>query len=463
MTLDELLQKLPKVAKIPNAREQIQKRNRELGSKIVVLDDDPTGCQTVSEVQLFLDWENMNIKNALEEDCFFILTNTRAYPEGEAIRINREIAQKLRWCATEREKVRLVSRSDSTLRGHFYAETITLLDTLGPFDGVIVVPYFKEGGRLTIFDTHYLLSGRKMIEVNKTEYSKDPVFGFQSAHLPTWIEEKSRGVWKKDKVVSISIEDIRVGGPEKVYSKLIDFDNFRPIVVNSLCDEDLEIFVLGLIEAENKGRRFLYRTAASFVKVRAGIPDRDLFIPPGGQKGLIVVGSYTRLTTTQVNDLLGKFGLKHIEIKIAPIFSSRNYDYAREIARQIDYFLSCNESVVVFTERSYAFPESDPQEQLQKAQAVSSFLVNVVYNVKERPDFFIAKGGITSYDLAKKALCARKAVVFGQIAPGVPAWKLDEDSKYPGLIYIVFPGNVGDKNTLSFIYNLFVNPRGYKA
>jgi uncharacterized protein YgbK (DUF1537 family) len=459
MTLDELLQKFPKAVKIPGAREQIRKRNRELGSKIVVLDDDPTGCQTVSEVQLFLDWENMNMEEALEEECFFILTNTRAYPEGEAVRVNREIAQKLRWCVPEQRKTRLVSRSDSTLRGHFYAETVTLLDVLGPFDGIIVVPYFKEGGRLTVFDTHYLVSGREMIEVNRTEYSRDPIFGFQSAHLPTWIEEKSRGVWKREKVISISIEDIRVGGPEKVCSKLVDFDGFRPVVVNSLCDEDLEIFVLGLIEAENQGRRFLYRTAASFVKVRAGIPDRDLFIPPGGRKGLIVVGSYTRLTTAQVHDLLEKFSLKHVEITIASIFSHKSHDYAREIAEQIDSFLSRNESVVILTERNYAFPESDLEERLQKAQVVSSFLVHVVRNITEKPDFFIAKGGITSYDLAKKALHARKSMVLGQIAPGVPVWKLDENSKYPGLIYIVFPGNVGDTSTLSSIYSLFVHPK----
>ena len=38
----------------------------------------------------------------------------------------------------------------------------------------------------------------------------------------------------------------------------------------------MEVFVRGLLAAEAAGKRFLYRTAASFVQVRAGIEPRSL-------------------------------------------------------------------------------------------------------------------------------------------------------------------------------------------
>lgn len=65
------------------------------------------------------------------------------------------------------------------------------------------------------------------------------------------------------------------------------------------------------------------------------------------------------------------------------------------------------------------------------------------------PRYLIGKGGITSSDLDSEALGVRKAQVFGQIIPGVPVWRLGKESKYPGLPYIVFPGNVGDADALA--------------
>jgi uncharacterized protein YgbK (DUF1537 family) len=65
-----------------------------------------------------------------------------------------------------------------------------------------------------------------------------------------------------------------------------------------------------------------------------------------------------------------------------------------------------------------------------------------------RPKFIVAKGGITSSDLATKGLSAEKAFVLGAITPGVPVWQMDSKSKFPGISYVVFPGNVGNQNSL---------------
>jgi uncharacterized protein YgbK (DUF1537 family) len=60
----------------------------------------------------------------------------------------------------------------------------------------------------------------------------------------------------------------------------------------------------------------------------------------------------------------------------------------------------------------------------------------------------IAKGGITSSDVATQALNVSRAVVMGQLLPGVPVWQLGAESRYPGLAYVVFPGNVGRSKSL---------------
>jgi hypothetical protein len=45
----------------------------------------------------------------------------------------------------------------------------------------------------------------------------------------------------------------------------------------------------------------------------------------------------------------------------------------------------------------------------------------------------------------------RRAQVLGQIVPGVPVWRLGPESKYPGLPYVVFPGNAGGPDALASV------------
>ena len=446
----EIIKKLPEILKIENARRMIRERNSS--TKIVVLDDDSTGCQTVYDISILLSWKDPILRETLfAEDVFYILTNSRAYSERKAIAVNRTIAKSLIRLFNP-DRLRVISRSDSTLRGHFYGEVMTLMKILGPFDGIIIAPYFKEGRRFTVFDTHFILDDDQLIEVNETEFSKDPVFGYRNAYLPYWIEEKSKGFWKAKDTVSVSIEDIRVGGPERVKEILLGVEGGKPIIVNALCDEDLEVFILGLIGAEKSGKRFLYRTAASFVKVRAGIEDRELVTPPKMRRGLIVVGSYVKMTTVQLAKLLKDSKIERIEIEIKKILDNYRL-YLKELVEDIDRRLVKN-SVVVYTEREYF--KLGPESELEVGQKISKFLSDLVRGIKVRPDFIISKGGITSHMVAERGLKARKVKVLGQISPGVPIWELGEESKYPRLLYVVFPGNVGNEETLLEVYKKFV-------
>ena len=51
------------------------------------------------------------------------------------------------------------------------------------------------------------------------------------------------------------------------------------------------------------------------------------------------------------------------------------------------------------------------------------------------------QGGITSSDIATKALEAKHAKIVGQALAGVPLWKLGDESRHPGVPFIVFPGS----------------------
>jgi uncharacterized protein YgbK (DUF1537 family) len=127
---------------------------RELGRKVVSLDDDPTGTQTVAGVDVLTEWPVDALAGALGEDApaFFVLTNSRSLPADAAERLAREIGANLRQASAQsgRDFV-VVSRSDSTLRGHYPGEVSALTGSLGGrFDGTLLAPFFLEGGRYTM-------------------------------------------------------------------------------------------------------------------------------------------------------------------------------------------------------------------------------------------------------------------------------------------------------------------------
>ena len=94
----------------------------------------------------------------------------------------------------------LVSRSDSTLRGHYPVETDVIAEELGPFDAHFLVPAFFEGGRITRESVHYLLVNGIETPVHETEFARDSVFGYRHSYLPDYVEEKTTGSIKAEKV-----------------------------------------------------------------------------------------------------------------------------------------------------------------------------------------------------------------------------------------------------------------------
>ena len=216
----------------PELKEAVHYNPRQL----IVLDDDPTGCQTVYNVNVLLDHSVDAIREQLESESklFYIITNTRAMPEAEACSFTREVVDNIAVAmyGLSYDKLRplqLISRGDSTLRGHYPAEVDAIV-AVNPFpsDGTILVPAFFDGGRVTVNDIHYLLEGDRLTPCGETPFAADPHFGYKSSDLKQWVREK--GVDKE--IVSISIQDIREGGPERILQILEDAPHDVVIIVN---------------------------------------------------------------------------------------------------------------------------------------------------------------------------------------------------------------------------------------
>lgn len=453
---------LPRPIDDPELEERVRAAVAASGRTIVALDDDPTGVQAVHDTMVLATWEVPSLAAELASDrpLFFVLTNSRSMPEAEAAGLNREIAGKLLEAGEETGAgFAVVSRSDSTLRGHFPAETDALADALGGIDGVLICPAFCEGGRVTAGDVHFVREGDRIVPAAETEFARDATFGYRARTLPEWVEEKSRGRVRAGDVASISLEEIRIGGPDRVATLLRGVRGGQPVIINALGYADLWTVVLGLIQAEDEGKRFLYRSGASFVRARAGISARPLLTrdellrpdAPREARGVVIVGSHVRRTTEQLEHVLREPGIVGVEVDVGAFLKgadASDHEIARVSARMNDA-LKSGDTPVVFTSR--AIVRSEEMDELGVARTVSEALVAIVANLEERPEFVIGKGGITSSDIGVKGLQAERALVLGQIRPGAPVWRLGAESRFPGLPYVVFPGNVGEPETLAEI------------
>ena len=458
------IQPIPKTATLASLppewlddlRATIRGQVEASGRTIVVLDDDPTGTQTVHDVPVLTGWgvDVLAAELAGKPACFYILTNSRALPAPEAAALGREIGRNLAAASTQTGRdVAVVSRSDSTLRGHYPAETDALAEGLGQaVHGTLIVPFFLEGGRYTIDNIHWVAEGDTLVPASQTPYAADKAFGYANSEMGAWVAEKTGGRVQAADVAAVTLDDLRVGGPDAVRDRLLGVSGGQVCVVNCASYRDMEVFVLGLLAAEAAGKRFLYRTAASFVQVRAGLPARplltadDLDLPKAGG-GLFVVGSYVPKTTVQLNALLAQPGIVAVEIDVAALLDERRADTLAAAIAAVDAGLAADRTVAVFTSRKLVSVD-DHAGSLSIGRQVSDGLIEIVQKIRVRPRYLVAKGGITSSDTATAGLGVVRATVAGQILPGIPVWRTGAESRHPGLAYIVFPGNVGGDDAL---------------
>lgn len=461
VSVEERIQLLPEYdEKLSKLWEQVRPT---FTSKIIVLDDDPTGVQTVHGVPVFTNWEEESIEEIFDEErqLVFILTNSRAFSKKHTEEVHTVIAERISKVAQQRgQSFLLISRSDSTLRGHYPLETEVLKNTLeknsaSRIDGEIIIPFFKEGGRLTIDDVHYVLQNNRYVPAAETEFALDRMFSFSHSNLKQYVEEKTAGQFSADQVISISLDELRALNIDAIKDKLMQVTDFRKVIVNAYTEEDLKVFSIALIEVMKSGKKFIFRTAASFTKVIGNISSKPLLpreqlVATSENGGLIVIGSHVKKTTEQLTYLQQLKDVKFIEFHCALVSEKDAFEAEiKQIQQQINDAIAVGQTVCVYTSRELLkLPNASREAELAMSVEISNAVTSFVRNCLPQPRFVIAKGGITSSDVGTNGLGVKKAEVLGQVAPGVPAWLTDTVSIFPNMPYIIFPGNVGEPDTL---------------
>lgn len=430
-------------------------------TKIVVIDDDPTGSQTVHSCLLLTRWDPATLREALLDPAplFFVLSNTRGMDAAQAADITAEICRNLKRAlddlAGEGRSINpvLVSRSDSTLRGHYPVETDVIAAQLGPFDAHFLVPAFFEGGRITRDGTHYLLVDGEPVPVHETEFAKDSVFGFSTAYLPDYVAEKTGGRIAADAVERLTLEEIR----GDVRERLRALSGNACVAVDAERQSDLDRFCEQLLAVAGEGRRFLFRSAASLLTSLARLPpqpvapERMSAYVRNAKPGVILVGSHVDKSSRQLQHLLAHSDLASQEVQVDRI-ELEAYRHRNELLEHADRVFAEGRSLVLYTsrgERSFA----NRAERLAFGERVSDFLVSLVQALPAELGFLISKGGITSNDVLSQGLALRTARVMGQIRAGCSVVHCPADHpRYPGLPLVIFPGNVGDDAALTEVY-----------
>ena len=433
--------------------------------KWVVLDDDPTGVQTVHDIAVYTDWTKETFLEALtaDEDLFYVLTNSRGLTAAESAALHKELMQNLSTAARETgARIQVISRSDSTLRGHFPLETDILQEELASqlgltTDGIILAPFFEAGGRLTMADVHYVKQGGALVPAAETEFAKDATFGYTHSNLKEYIAEKTG---QPQDVLSVSLEMLKNRDLAAV-RQILESAAGRYIIVNATEPSDLETFAEVLHEVIAEEHSFVYRTAADFVKAVGGISSRPLLtraeMTSQTGAGIVVVGSHTRKTTAQLEQLKDLPGLHLIPFDSDRVLDDTLAEETDRVRVLAEADMRAGVTPVIYTGRSVlVLPDDTKEAALERSVKISDAVTRIVAELQETPAFIVAKGGITSSDIGVKALRVRRAWVLGQIRPGIPVWQCGAESLFPGVPYIIFPGNVGEEGTLKSIVEQFV-------
>lgn len=395
------------------------------GWKMVVLDDDPTGIQTVHGCLLITQWDEQSVRLGFEdaELFFYILTNTRAMTREEAEQVTREAMEMvIKVNQDYGYRLIIVSRSDSCLRGHFPLETDVMRQCLVQHGYTVApktpfCPAFIEAGRVTIDGVHYMKDGNRLIPVSETEFARDNVFAYHTSVLRDYIKEKGANPDDYEIVNAQGYDELRA---------------FAEHLTSDIIPQTSSIVI---------------RSSSSLPKAISGIADIPLLncnILKHQGVGCFVVGSHVKKTTQQLESLLQAEGTCAIEVDVqrilddAPLLMSETLDTIQQV---VDNYLT----PVIYTSRQ-EIRLDDANQRQHLGQQVSDFLVDIVYRLPFTPSYLVGKGGITSHDILTKGLGIKSARVLGQVINSVPCVMTE---KFP---YIIFPGNVGSEQSLREVY-----------
>jgi len=438
--------------------------------KIIIIDDDPTGSQTVNGCNLILKWDYETLLKGLKSssNLLFILANTRSLSEKDVKIRLKEICFSLKEIMNNslfaEEEFVVISRGDSTLRGHNFLEPFIINELLGPFDATFYIPAFIEGNRTTVNGNHFVDN----IPIHKTIFSKDKIFGFNTSNIKKLICEQSNHKLDFNQIENIFIEDfeaLETNQPSKLYFFIEQLKNNKKVIVDIINYSQLDKFSR-IVKNLLKKKKFLFRSAASFISslsnVRQTKKDHIYFSKlrrknnnDKTMKGLIVVGSYVELTTLQLNKVLEISFCKPIEINVLKLYAffelQDNLEQINSlkqlIVNSIRQNLSQDFIPVLYTSREIVSPKNN-NDLIQFQLFLSAFISEIVSAIKNEIGYLISKGGITTNTIISEGLEADSVYLEGQILPGISLVTFNLLNQKGKLPIVTFPGNIGNNMSL---------------
>ncbi len=447
--------------------------------KFVVIDDDPTGSQTVHDCLLLLKWDCPTLVKGFESksNLFFILANTRSLSENDAKLTIEEICKNLETVIASldyEEEIIFISRGDSTLRGHNFLEPTALNSCLGPFDATFHIPAFIEGKRLTINGSHFVDN----IPISQTIFATDKIFGFETSNVKNLLFQQSKSQINFEDIQNLLLSDIEMLNDEEnniVFKTLKNLTNNKHVIVDVENYSQLKKFSL-VIKKLIKQKRFLFRTAASFISSiseKKSVSKSEIFFSnlrirnkeKSFLPGLIIVGSHVELSTIQLNNLLEISNCDPVELDVFEFFeitSSNNQKrknlFKNKFLKEIRFSFERGKTPVLFTSRK--FMSLDSSELFNFYNLLACFIAELVADLKYEIGYLISKGGITTNLILSYGLNADHVYLEGQILTGISVvtHNLKNDEKLP---IVTHPGNIGTKNSLVNIWKIFENKNNF--
>ena len=376
--------------------------------KIIVIDDDPTGSQLVHDCLLLLNWNYETLLKGLlsKSNLLFILANTRSLSEKEVKKRLQEICNNLHKVSIEnniQHNLLFVSRGDSTLRGHNFLEPYLINEYLGPFDATFHIPAFLEGNRITINGKHFVNG----IPAHKTTFANDIIFGYETNDLKKLLLKKSRSKIELKNIENLNCIDQQTSYELKKYME--NLKNNTHVIVDIDKFSQLEKFSK-IIRELIKNKKFLFRTAASFLKAISNTKNPkksnfyysqlrarnnlNQFLP-----GLIIIGSYTDISTNQFKKLLEFDFFNAIEIDVEKFYEilfskdkeTQIYQLKNFILEKISITLKNSCIPIIYTSRKEKILANN-LDQMDFYNSLSFFIAEIVSDIKHEIGYLISKG-----------------------------------------------------------------------
>ena len=435
--------------------------------KIIVLDDDPTGSQTVHSCPLLLRWDGASLAAGLEHPSplLFLLANTRALAPAAAAERVREICRALAAAlpAAGLERWWLVSRGDSTLRGHFPLEVDVISAELGPFAATLLVPAFLEGGRTTVGGVH-LLQGQP---VHETPFGRDGLFGYSTSYLPTWVEEKSGGRIPASEVQGLEAAKLSraCGDGGQELAQWLAGLAAQPLVAVD-AEQPQQLAALARVVRASP-RPVLAQSAASWIRALAALPPQPLAgadlvaLRRRGRdreplRGLVLVGSHVPLADAQLASLLAEPLCTGLELPVArlaqlleaPLPSALLACLERDWLLELGEILAGGRTPVLYSSRG-EFPCASVAARRRLGDGLAALMGRLVGALAPQLAYLISKGGTTTHALLADGLGLAAVELQGQLLPGLSLVLTPAE-----LPVLTFPGNLGDPGTLRQAWRL---------